>query len=271
MRFGAMNDPQQNLFEQIRWFGASGFDYIDLTVEAPAAAPESTRWRDVAGAITDAGLGAVCHAAPYLPIDNPSPLVRQAALDEIRRAIDVAQIVGAGLCTMHFMGWPGYLPESEGYEYYRQMLEILVRHGEEKGVAVAMENGTDTRHQHKYLREIFHRVPGLKLLLDVGHANLATSKSMTREYLTSLNERLAHVHISDNNGVEDLHLPFGAPIFGGIDLAANLRLLRTFGYDGTMTVEVFGERRWLLASVEILRETLAELDGAPGRSDPPSA
>ncbi|RLT42479.1 MAG: sugar phosphate isomerase/epimerase [Chloroflexi bacterium] len=254
MRIGAMNDPHRQLFDEIDWFAAHGFDYIDLTVEAPGAAAESTDWRAVAAAIQGAGLGVVCHTAPYLPIDNPSPLVRQAAVDELRRSIDVAQIVGAGLCTMHFMGWPSYLSDAQGYEFYRQMLDLLVRHGGERGVAVAMENSPDNRHQHKYFREIFQRVPNLKLLFDIGHGHLATSKTMTREYLFSLNDRLAHIHISDNNGIEDLHLPFGAAIRGGLDLAANLRVLRSFHYDGTITVEVFGDRRWLLACVERLRD-----------------
>jgi sugar phosphate isomerase/epimerase len=254
MQIGAMNDPHRQLFGEIEWFAANGFDYIDLTVEAPGAAPESTDWQAVATAIQSVGLGVVCHTAPYLPIDNPSPLVRRAAVDELRRSIDVAQIAGAKLCTMHFMGWPAYLSDAQGYEFYRQMLDVLVRHGQERGVAVAMENNPGVRHQHKYFQQIFRKVPDLKLLFDIGHGHLDTAKSMTREYLFSLNDRLAHIHISDNNGVEDLHLPFGAAIRGGMDLAANLRVLRSFRYDGTITVEVFGDRRWLLASVAVLRE-----------------
>jgi sugar phosphate isomerase/epimerase len=254
MQVGAMNDPQHDVFEDIRWFAANGFDYIDLTIEAPATPTEATPWKQVASVIQESGLGVICHTAPYLPIHNPSPLVRQAALDELRRSVDAAQIVGASLCTMHFMGWPAYLSDQEGYEFYRQMLSILVQHGEERGVAVAMENGIDNRHQHKYFREIFQRVPGLKLLYDIGHGNLATAKSMLREYLFSLNDRLAHIHLSDNNGVEDLHLPFGAPMRGGLDLLQNLRTLRSFQYNGTITVEVFGDRRWLVESTRLLRE-----------------
>lgn len=258
MQIGAMNNPRRDVFQEIAWFAANGFDYIDLTIEAPATATESTDWRKVATAIQDSGLGVVAHTAPYLPIHNPSPLVRQAALDELRRSVDAARIVGASLCTMHFMGWPAYLSDAEGYEFYKQMLTILVRHGAEQGVAVAMENGLDNRHQHKYFREIFHRVSDLKLLYDIGHGNLATAKSMLREYLFSLSDRLAHVHVSDNNGVEDLHLPFGAPMSGGVNLLQNLRTLRSFHYDGTITIEVFGERRWLLESAHVIRDLWAQ-------------
>lgn len=253
MRLGVMNDPRKPLLEEIEWIARHGFDYIDLTLEAPAAALESTDWRMIGSAIADSGLGVICHTAPYLPIHNPSPLVRQAALDELRRSIDAAHIVGATLCTTHFLGWPAYLSEAQGYEYYRQMYDILIRHGASQGVAIALENGTENRHQLKYFREIFHRLPDLKLLYDIGHGNIKTAKSMTRDYLFALADRLAHVHISDNDGQGDDHLPIGAPMRGGIDLGHEMRGLRSFRYDAGITVEVFGDRRWLTASAELIR------------------
>ena len=255
MKIGAMNDPHRNLVSEIDWIGRNGFDYIDLTIEAPGAAPEATDWTLVRQAISDSGLAVVCHAPPYLPIENPSPLVRKAAMDELRRCIDVAQTVGAPLCTTHFMGWPRHLSEKDGYEYYRQLYTILVKHGAERGVAVAMENMPHNKHQLKHFREVFQRVPNLKLLLDVGHVNVQTARSLTRDYLFALVDRLAHVHLSDNDGERDLHLPPGAPMSGGINLLQELRDLRSFRYDGTITLEVFGDRRWLLASAQLVRET----------------
>ena len=260
MRVGAMNNPRRPLPEEIAWIAANGFDYIDLTIEAPGATLETTDWRAVHDLLGEKELGVVCHAAPYYPIHNPSPVVRQAALDELRRCIDVASILGATLCTTHFRGWPSFLAENAGYEYYRQMYDILVRHGVSQGVNVAMENSSDNRHQLKYFREIYHRVPSLKLLYDIGHGNVNTAKSMTRDFLFALADRLAHVHISDNDGKDDLHLPFGAPRRDGIDLGHELRGLRSFRYDGTITVEVFGDRRWLLLCAEQLREAWAKAD-----------
>lgn len=254
MRIGAMNNPRSPLLEEIKWIGEHGFDYIDLTIEAPHAALETTDWRTVAAAIQDAGLDVICHAAPYYPIETPSPLVRQATLDELRRTIDAAAILGATLCTTHFRRWPSYLSEQEGYEYYRQLFDILIRHGAQQNVQVALENSSDNRHQLKYFREIFHRLPDLKLLYDIGHGNVETAASLTRDTLFSLADRLVHVHISDNDGHGDDHLPFGAPRSGGINLAHELRTLRSFRYDAGITVEVFGERRWLLACADLLRE-----------------
>jgi sugar phosphate isomerase/epimerase len=196
----------------------------------------------------------VAHAAPYLPIQNPSPLVRQAAIDELRRCIDVAQLLGAPFCTTHFVGWPGFLEEEQGYEFYRQAYMILLKHGEERGVAVTLENSPHNKHQLKYFREIFFRLPNLKLTFDIGHGNIATARSMTRDYLFALRDRLVHVHMSDNDGEGDDHLPFGAAKRGGINLMHELRGLKDFRYDGTITLEIFGHERWLRASLDLLRE-----------------
>ena len=174
--------------------------------------------------------------------------------DELRRSIDAAQILGASLCTVAFCGWPDYLSEAEGYEYYRQLFTILINHAAERKVEVALENSIRHAHQLKYFREIFFRLPKLKLLYDIGHGNVNTVKSMTRDYLFALSDRLAHVHLSDNNGQEDLNLPFGAAASGGIDLERELRELRNFQYNGTITLQMYGDRRWLLACAQIVRE-----------------
>jgi sugar phosphate isomerase/epimerase len=166
--------------------------------------------------------------------------------------------VGADLLTTHFLGWPSYMEEQSGYAYYRQLYAILLKHGQERGVRVTLENSTRNSHQLKYFREIFQRLPGLHLTYDIGHGNIQTAKSMTRDYLFALADRLAHVHLSDNDGQGDDHLPMGAPRRGGIDLGHELRSLRSFRYDGTITLEVFGDRRWLLGSAQWVREAWAQ-------------
>jgi sugar phosphate isomerase/epimerase len=259
MLFGMMNNPRAPILTEIERAAAMGFDFLDLTVEAPGAAPESTDWQAVRAALHDHGLRVVVHAAPYLPLNSPSPLVRQAALDELRRCIDVAHIVGAPFCTTHFVGWPEFLTEEMGYEYYRQAYQLLIKHGAEQGVQVTLENSPNNKHQLKYFREIFFRLPELKLTFDIGHGNINTARSMTRDYMFALADRLVHVNISDNDGSADDHLPFGAPKQGGIKLKHELQVLRDFRFDGTMTLEIFGHERWLVASRELVKERLAEI------------
>ena len=39
MQIGAMNHPARDPLEEIDWFGRHGFDFVDLTLEPPAADP----------------------------------------------------------------------------------------------------------------------------------------------------------------------------------------------------------------------------------------
>ncbi len=258
MRIGVANDPNRPLTDEIRWIAAESFDFVDLHFAPPNAALESTDWKDARALLEQTGITAVCRAPAYLPIDNPSPLVRQAALDELRRCVDAAGILGAPLLTTFFRGWPPHISEESGYDYLRQYLHILIEHGAPQGVAVALENTADNRRQLKHFREIFRRLPKLKLAYDIGNGNVNTAKSMTRDYLFAFADRLGHVRISDNDGARPAYLPFGAPESGGLDVARELRSLSGFGYDGSITLEIRGDRRWLLACRAILRELWQE-------------
>ncbi len=135
MHLGILTDPLKDPFSQIRWAAKHEFDYVDLQIAAPAAALETTDWKAIGQAAAEAGLDLICYAGSDFVINNPSPAIRQAALNELRRCVDAAQIVGASLLTTRFLGWPPYLDEATGYEYYRQLYEVLLAHGKERGVA----------------------------------------------------------------------------------------------------------------------------------------
>jgi sugar phosphate isomerase/epimerase len=245
MRVGIVNAPGRALVDDITWVAANGFTLYDVTIGVQGARTEQVNWHTVAVLLREKNLSVICRAGDDLPVENSSPIVRQAALDELRRTLDVAQILGATLCTLPFKGWQAEWNEGAGYEAWKQLLQILVRHGAERGVAVAVENGLNNMHQLKYLREIFKRVPEAGLALDVGRLNINTARGLTRDYLFAFAERLRHVRVGDNDGSADQQLPFGAPRTGGIDLAEALRELKAFGYKGDITLAVAGDRRWL--------------------------
>ena len=243
MKIGAMTNPQRDLADELRQIGAEGFDFADITLEAPRAEPGQIDAPAARRLLDELGLGVICHAAPYLPVHNPSALARRAALDELRRSLDVAASLGARLLTTHYMGFPGFWPEAAGYELYAQLYQLLCGEAAQRGLLVAMENGNRNAHQLKHFREIFARCPDLYLLLDAGHANIDVPKNQTREYLFALADRLAHVHLSDNDGTADQHLPLGAPATGGVSWRRIAADLKSFGYDGTVTLEVFAPDR----------------------------
>lgn len=254
MLLTALTHPRRDPAAEIDWIAANGFDAVEIVLEAPGAPLERTDWRALGDRLRAAGLPALARAAPGLPVENASPLVRQAALDELRRSLDAAHALGATLLTTRFRGWPPALADVDGYEHCRQLYSILTRHAAERGLGVALQNAPHNQHQLKHFREIMARVPDLHLALDVGHTNVGTVRPLTRDYLFALADRAAHVCLHDNDGSADQHLPFGAPRAGGIDLAAALRDLRSFRYDATITLAVYGDRRYLLLCRDLVRD-----------------
>ena len=68
---------------------------------------------------------------------------------------------------------------------------------------------------------------------------------------------MRHVHLHDNKGgYADLHMPLGT---GTVNVKEAVRLLKSHGYDGTITLEVFTpDRRYLEYSRDILRSAWNE-------------
>ena len=253
MQTGLRTNPNQKLTAEIARAGRLGFDFVDIDLAAPLAALESTPWGEIRSALDDHGLSATCHAASYLPWISPSPIVRQAALDELRRSIDAAQILGAPLLHLELVPWPLWMEEQEGCLLYHQLTEILMRHGSDRGVAIALANGSDNTHMLKFMRSIFAKAPGLRFALHVGYMNIRTRRSLTREFLFALGDRVACAIYSDNDGSADQRLAFGAPASGGIDLQKEVRDVKSFGFDGRVILDIGSDDALLALSLERMR------------------
>ena len=83
-------------------------------------------------------------------------------------------------------------------------------------------------------KKILAAVPGLKLHLDFGHTNFGLDKHEV--FCRELGEHIQHVHFSDNRSKADDHIPLGV---GTIDWKNAVDSLKTTGYDGTISLEVF--------------------------------
>jgi len=243
-----MNFPGRSVLKEIHRISEDGFDFVDLTLEPPAAwLPDG---KEVGSLIGDLGLTAVGHTAWHLPIASPFEEIRKAARDLYRRALDCFADAGVELVNVH----PDQRVPLHSKDNVRVMnAEAIKRLAEDaagRGITIMVENDDRMFSGVEGLSVILDAVPEAQLHLDVGHANLRlglTEKNRTASLLEAFGDRVAHVHVSDNKGgAEDLHLPLGA---GTIDWRGAIRALKQAGYDGTVTLEVFSrERDYLRAS-----------------------
>src|SRR5437763_12286666 len=103
-----MNHPARNPLEEIDWFGRHGFDFVDFTLEPPAADPDLIDTRAVRAALDRYGLGVVAHTAWFIPIGSPFGGVRVASLVEFRRALRAGYKIGAMVMNVQYGTSPGF-------------------------------------------------------------------------------------------------------------------------------------------------------------------
>ncbi len=138
--------------------------------------------------------------------------VRDAGLQSALDALEFAARLG---CT-HLVVHPGFcqtpvFDRSKAQHHARQALEILCRRAGETGVRLAVENvgyGGTCLYNYPEFSSLLDRLGSeVGYLLDVGHAVLNgwDPVAATRH----LAPRLLALHLHDNDGVTDSHLPIG--------------------------------------------------------------
>ncbi len=252
MQIGAMNHPQRPVEEEIRWIAEMGLDFIDLTLEPPAAAPERIDVPVVRELLKKHQMGIVGHTAYYLPLAHPFEEVRKGAVSAFVHSAEVFAALGAKLMNIHPDPKAPMHDRAFLIERNVQSMREIITHCSSLGITLMVENLPGSFNSAEQLGELLTPLPELGLHLDLGHTNLDVAANSTLSILKRWGGRLKHVHLHDNlGGTADLHLPLGA---GTVDLAASLRALKDSRYDSTITLEVFAPDGGLLRySVEKLK------------------
>jgi sugar phosphate isomerase/epimerase len=196
--------------------------------------------QNIAGALADARLKLTSLHAPTsrdlsatreggqpLSICEVERVRRIEAMDELKRAIDVAEELPFSRMIFH-MGGSRETADPRKRDAAFSSLEHLILHAKHVGVTICVENTTSEMGSPSYLRSFIDetRLTGLRVNFDIGHANLADGPEENRiaEGFEPVRELVASTHIHDNHGEKDEHLP---PYEGSIDWTAAVTLLKT--------------------------------------------
>lgn len=249
MQIGMMNNPAHDPVAEINWAAGHGFDYIDLTLEHPKAAADLLDEDAVHAAIMRAGIGVIGHTAWYLPIASPVSRVRRAAIEEVASTFPIFARLGAHLVNVHPDAGRSVMGQDENTRLNAAAFATLAEQATAHGLRLIVENIVGAYESVAAFQHFLAADPRIGWHYDIGHAQVRGNRS--HEYLTAFGGRLAHVHLSDNSGRSDDHLPLGV---GRLDWKRLVRQVKRNGYDGTITLEVFADDRdYLLASRDRLR------------------
>jgi sugar phosphate isomerase/epimerase len=248
MRYGAMNSPLRPLLPEIDAIAELGFDFLELAMDPPRAHYSSVRRQQAAirNALNRHSLGLICHLPTFVYTADLTESIREASVKEMLGSLETAAELGPDKIVLHpsiITGLGALVMEtSMGYAY--QCLETLVARADQLGLGICLENMFPKLQpfcEADIFEEVFARFPALKLTLDTGHAHIGSpNEKRILEFIRRLGARIGHLHISDNLGKRDDHLPIGA---GTINFRNILPALKQTGYDDTVTLEIFTDDR----------------------------
>lgn len=244
----SLNDLPNFYREVVDVYTKAGFDAIDINLNYFRRILPDDSERIMNDAAEYAALHGIAFELAHLPFGIT--LFDSAAKCEefgriLYRAIDAAAIVRPRFAVVH--PYTKTLPESESDVRFQlskavELLKPFVEYGRERGVELVVENMRPvpdaTRPIHRYassaeeICEIADAL-GIGICWDFGHANIRGLKQS--EALKTVGSRLKMVHINDNFGADDEHLP---PFFGKIDWADAMKGLSEIGFDGLLNYEV---------------------------------
>jgi len=152
---------------------------------------------------------------------------RIEAMDEFKRAIDVAEELPFSRMVLH-MGGSREAADPRKRDAAFSTLEHLVLHAKHIGVTLCVENTTSELGQPEYLRAFVDetRLTGLRFNFDIGHAHLRDGEEADRiaKAFEPMRELVASVHLHDNHGEKDEHLP---PYDGSINWENAIEILNS--------------------------------------------
>jgi sugar phosphate isomerase/epimerase len=129
---------------------------------------------------------------------------RLDAVDEIKRALEVAEKVPFDVMVLHF-GGSRDSDDPRRWDAAFSSLENLALFARQRGVTLALENTPSEMATPTNLRNFLEqtRLPGLRLCFDSGHAQIDAGALPALETMAPL---AISTHLHDNHGDKDEHL-----------------------------------------------------------------
>lgn len=179
-----------------------------------------------------------------LNLASTDPLVHRRSVKLCRNAIDLCTELDAPFYSVHAgfafhlspedlgnpraqgkLGAEKHIPREEAFQTFLDTIRELAGYAKSKKVGLLVENNVSTVENLNQngespllltnideIQRFFEKVndPWVRFLLDVGHAKVSsrTFGEPAEDYFRRFGSRIEALHLSDNDGLRDKHLPF---------------------------------------------------------------
>jgi len=194
----------------------------------------------------------------HINITEPVKSKRLDMLDEIKRALDISEVIPFRYLIQHIGAFEEEYDERKVEAAFTSLEEIHL-FAKARGVEVLLENTPNELSSSQRLIQFLEQTHlKLNFCLDVGHANMNEGVAAA---FTILKDRIRSTHLHDNNGREDSHLwPFHSP-GGTIDWTETMGLLRTLPEQYPLLLELRDYPEFPLPqSLDMVRQIFEKLE-----------
>jgi sugar phosphate isomerase/epimerase len=246
---------------------AAGIERLELWLAEP-----HVPWRDLAACealrarLADLGFTVGSVHLPFYPsvpallergekwsLIDLDPMRRAIALEATRQGWQAAAALGAEHAVLH-LGWQRDAWGVGEHAWARESVAALLADPPDRQISLCLENIISEGTRVAALLSLLEDVdPGGRagICLDLGHAHVDGG---VLDELRLAAPRLRHLHLHDNDGQQDAHLPPGA---GSIPWAEVLAELKQSGFRGCGALEIRDESRGARPAADVVRESLA--------------
>jgi len=203
---------------------------------------------------TERGSGAGRSGGAPISISDPERIRRVDAMDEVKRALEVAETIPFRYLIQH-MATSRQAVDPRTLDAAFSSMEHLVLFAKQRGVVIAMENTPNEFGSPESLVQFIKqtRLNDLRFCFDLGHAHIGEGVAAGLELMR---DRIVSVHVHDNHGETDDHL---LPFDGTIDWDAALAALTAAPESPALVLEL-KERSPGVPSLEQIRTAFDRLE-----------
>ncbi len=219
-----LNKPFLSLLKHL---GEVGVNHVEVADEGLHALNQR-RVRSLKETAQANNIDLVVHA-PWAGINIalPSPALRRAVLKRLEKSIRYAKQLDCRLWLFH----PGsktalsHIYPGKDWQLNLKSVRTLLMNARKEGVEVAIENLPEPYPNLMKSTADFQRFyeeldDDIGMVLDVAHANL---NGQIQDFMKQFHEKIVHMHVSDNDGVNDLHLGIGHGIIDWENFAKTVK------------------------------------------------
>ena len=191
--------------------------------------------------------------APPLNVASIDRAARVEAMDEIKRALEIAEQIPFRFLVQH-LGTPNESFSEKKFEAAMTSIEHLRAFAKPLGVKILLENIPNELSTPDKLVEMIHNAhfDDVGVCFDFGHAHMMSS---VRESFEILRNQVCSTHVHDNDKDKDLHLWPGQ---GTIDWKEAVELLRSAPQRPPLLLELGEDEK--VNALEKLGETFDKLE-----------